>query len=204
MDLKDLYRDVILDHNKRPRNRGRIEPPAHEARGHNPLCGDQLTVYAALEGGVLKDVRFEGSGCRQDRPGMDINRHQTSTLRTRRILRAALMRFIIRCAGQRHRFESLVQQAFRAALHIDIQSQHEIAAVIRLSQHLTRHNLAATILHQLSLAANAVQMRVVLQFEAAAPDAISRAVVEQIALRMLVATGFNLFDCQRRPAADQV
>lgn len=63
MDLKDLYRDVILDHNKRPRNRGRIEPPAHEARGHNPLCGDQLTVYAALEGGVLKDVRFEGSGC---------------------------------------------------------------------------------------------------------------------------------------------
>ena len=63
MDLKDLYRDVILDHNKRPRNFGRLEPPAHAARGHNPLCGDQLTVYALLAGEVLSDVRFDGSGC---------------------------------------------------------------------------------------------------------------------------------------------
>jgi nitrogen fixation NifU-like protein len=63
MDLKDLYRDVILDHNKRPRNFGRLEPPAHEARGHNPLCGDQLTVYVTLEGDLVRDVRFDGSGC---------------------------------------------------------------------------------------------------------------------------------------------
>ncbi len=63
MDLKELYRDVILDHNKRPRNFGRLEPPAHPARGHNPLCGDQLTVYARLDGDVVSDVRFEGSGC---------------------------------------------------------------------------------------------------------------------------------------------
>jgi nitrogen fixation NifU-like protein len=63
MDLKELYRDVILDHNKRPRNHGRLEPPAHEARGHNPLCGDQLTVYASVDGNVLRDVRFEGTGC---------------------------------------------------------------------------------------------------------------------------------------------
>ena len=63
MDLKDLYRDVILDHNKRPRNFGRLAPPAQSARGHNPLCGDQLTVYAELEGGVLDEVRFEGTGC---------------------------------------------------------------------------------------------------------------------------------------------
>ncbi len=63
MDLKDLYRDVILDHNKRPRNFGRLAPPAQSARGHNPLCGDQLTVYAALRNDVLDDVRFEGTGC---------------------------------------------------------------------------------------------------------------------------------------------
>jgi nitrogen fixation protein NifU and related proteins len=63
MDLKDLYRDVILDHNKRPRNFGALAPPAREARGHNPLCGDQLTVHALIEDGVVKDVRFEGSGC---------------------------------------------------------------------------------------------------------------------------------------------
>lgn len=63
MDLKDLYRDVILDHNKRPRNFGVLAPPAHPARGHNPLCGDQLTVYAELDGDVIRDVRFEGKGC---------------------------------------------------------------------------------------------------------------------------------------------
>ncbi|MBS0375429.1 MAG: SUF system NifU family Fe-S cluster assembly protein [Proteobacteria bacterium] len=63
MDLKELYRDVILDHNKRPRNFGRLAPPAHFAHGHNPLCGDQLTVYATVDGEVVRDVAFEGSGC---------------------------------------------------------------------------------------------------------------------------------------------
>jgi nitrogen fixation NifU-like protein len=63
MDLKDLYRDVILDHNKRPRNFGTLDPPATSARGHNPLCGDQLTVYAMVDDGVIKELRFEGTGC---------------------------------------------------------------------------------------------------------------------------------------------
>ena len=63
MDLKELYRDVILDHNKRPRNFGQLAPPAHAARGHNPLCGDQLTVYTALDGDVVRDLKFDGSGC---------------------------------------------------------------------------------------------------------------------------------------------
>ena len=63
MELRELYRDVILDHNRRPRNFGRLEPPAHSARGHNPLCGDELTVYVALDGNVVRDLRFEGKGC---------------------------------------------------------------------------------------------------------------------------------------------
>jgi nitrogen fixation NifU-like protein len=63
MELGDLYRDVILDHNRRPRNFGSLPPPAHLAHGHNPLCGDRLTVYATLADGVLRDVGFEGSGC---------------------------------------------------------------------------------------------------------------------------------------------
>ena len=63
MDLKELYRDVILDHNKRPRNFGSLAPPAHSARGHNPLCGDQLTVYVTVDGDVIRDLRFDGSGC---------------------------------------------------------------------------------------------------------------------------------------------
>jgi nitrogen fixation protein NifU and related proteins len=63
MELQDLYRDLILDHNRHPRNFGRLEDPARHALGHNPLCGDQLTVFVQLDGDTLRDIRFEGSGC---------------------------------------------------------------------------------------------------------------------------------------------
>jgi nitrogen fixation NifU-like protein len=61
-DLRDLYQEVILDHGKRPRNFGSVEG-AQAARGHNPLCGDELTVYVTMDGDVVTDVHFEGSGC---------------------------------------------------------------------------------------------------------------------------------------------
>jgi nitrogen fixation protein NifU and related proteins len=63
MDLKDLYRDVILDHNKRPRNFGRLDPADARADGHNPLCGDRLSVFVKLDGDRVEDLRFEGKGC---------------------------------------------------------------------------------------------------------------------------------------------
>ena len=63
MDLKDLYRDVILDHNKRPRNFGTLDPADARADGHNPLCGDRLTVTVRLQGDRIEDIRFEGKGC---------------------------------------------------------------------------------------------------------------------------------------------
>lgn len=63
MDLKDLYQDIILDHNRAPRNFGKLEPHSHEAEGYNPLCGDQLTVYLMLDGDRITDVKFEGTGC---------------------------------------------------------------------------------------------------------------------------------------------
>src|SRR6267378_7909308 len=63
MDLKELYRDVILDHNRHPRNFGRIEPADAYADGHNPLCGDRLTVFLRMNGDRVEDVRFEGKGC---------------------------------------------------------------------------------------------------------------------------------------------
>ena len=63
MELTDLYRDLILDHNRKPRNFGRLGEPANHAQGHNPLCGDQLTVFVRLDGQRVADIRFEGSGC---------------------------------------------------------------------------------------------------------------------------------------------
>jgi nitrogen fixation protein NifU and related proteins len=63
MDLKDLYREVVLDHNRSPRNFGRLEPADAEAHGHNPLCGDRLHLTLRLAGDRLADLRFEGQGC---------------------------------------------------------------------------------------------------------------------------------------------
>ena len=63
MDLKELYRDVILDHNKRPRNFGTLEAADAHADGHNPLCGDRLTVFLKMDGDRVDDIRFEGKGC---------------------------------------------------------------------------------------------------------------------------------------------
>jgi nitrogen fixation NifU-like protein len=62
--VSELYQSVILDHNKTPRNYGRLDgAAARHAKGHNPLCGDQVTVWLELEGDVVKEVRFEGQGC---------------------------------------------------------------------------------------------------------------------------------------------
>ncbi len=62
-ELSELYQQVILDHNKKPRNYRRLETANRSADGHNPLCGDQLTVYLQLDEGVVKEVSFVGSGC---------------------------------------------------------------------------------------------------------------------------------------------
>jgi nitrogen fixation NifU-like protein len=61
-DLQDLYQEVILDHNRRPRN-FRVLDQGRKAEGYNPLCGDRLTVYLRVEDGVIKDATFQGSGC---------------------------------------------------------------------------------------------------------------------------------------------
>jgi nitrogen fixation NifU-like protein len=62
-DLSDLYQEVILDHNRRPRNFGALADPSSYAQGHNPLCGDKLTVYLRTDGPTVTGVQFEGSGC---------------------------------------------------------------------------------------------------------------------------------------------
>ncbi|MEX2660851.1 MAG: SUF system NifU family Fe-S cluster assembly protein [Vicinamibacterales bacterium] len=61
--LNELYQEVILDHNKRPRNFRTIEQASHHAEGHNPLCGDRLSLYVQVAGDRIDDVAFQGSGC---------------------------------------------------------------------------------------------------------------------------------------------
>jgi nitrogen fixation NifU-like protein len=62
-ELSELYQAVILDHNKKPRNFHKLEAANRSAEGYNPLCGDHLNVYLELEGDLVKDISFEGSGC---------------------------------------------------------------------------------------------------------------------------------------------
>jgi nitrogen fixation NifU-like protein len=62
-ELSELYQQVILDHNKKPRNFHKLENANRKADGYNPLCGDQLSVYLHVEGDQVQDVSFEGSGC---------------------------------------------------------------------------------------------------------------------------------------------
>lgn len=61
--LRELYQEVIFDHNKNPRNFGEIDPVTHSADGHNPLCGDELTVFLNVENETVVDVSFKGQGC---------------------------------------------------------------------------------------------------------------------------------------------
>ncbi len=63
MDLRELYQDIILDHGRHPRNFRALEHPTHTAKGHNPLCGDRVTVYLKMAGDRIEDVSFEGRGC---------------------------------------------------------------------------------------------------------------------------------------------
>jgi nitrogen fixation NifU-like protein len=62
-DLSELYQEVILDHNRRPRNFHTLADASHSAEGYNPLCGDRLTLYLKVSGDTIEDVSFQGAGC---------------------------------------------------------------------------------------------------------------------------------------------
>ena len=63
MESRELYQDIILDHGRKPRNFHGMEHPSHFAHGHNPLCGDRVTVFLEIDGDKIKNVSFEGRGC---------------------------------------------------------------------------------------------------------------------------------------------
>ena len=79
MDLfRDLYQQLIIDHNQNPRNFRTIESPSHSAEGKNPLCGDQLSIFIFEDGGIIKDISFIGDGCAISKASGSI---MTSTLK---------------------------------------------------------------------------------------------------------------------------
>ena len=91
-DLNDLYQEVILDHNKRPRNFRSIEGASHHADGYNPLCGDKLSLTVQVDGDQIADVAFVGSGCAISKASASI---MTDTLKGKSLaeVRALFERF---------------------------------------------------------------------------------------------------------------
>jgi nitrogen fixation protein NifU and related proteins len=81
-DLNDLYQQVILDHSKSPRNYSKLEGANRTAQGHNPLCGDHVTMYLHVDGNTVKDISWQGSGCAISRASASI---LTSTLKGRTV-----------------------------------------------------------------------------------------------------------------------
>ena len=62
-ELRDLYQEVILEHSKKPRNYGVLEPASHKAEGYNPLCGDHYTIFVNMKDGGISEISFQGPGC---------------------------------------------------------------------------------------------------------------------------------------------
>jgi nitrogen fixation NifU-like protein len=87
-ELKELYQQVILDHNKSPRNFREIENATQQAEGYNPLCGDRLDVYLIIEDGIVKDVSFKGEGCAISKASASV---MTSLLKGKKIEEAEKM-----------------------------------------------------------------------------------------------------------------
>jgi len=71
-DLNDLYQEVILDHSKSPRNYSKLPGANRSAQGHNPICGDHVTMYLNVDGNVVKDISWQGSGCAISRASASI------------------------------------------------------------------------------------------------------------------------------------
>ena len=83
MDIyKDLYQQLIIDHNQNPRNFSKLENASHSADGHNPLCGDEITISLIEKDGIIKDIAFMGSGCAISKASASI---MTSTLKGMKI-----------------------------------------------------------------------------------------------------------------------
>ncbi len=81
-DPRELYQQVILEHNRKPRNFGKLEPCTHHADGHNPLCGDRLELYLLVQDGVVVDVKFQGQGCAIDTASASL---MTTTIKGKRV-----------------------------------------------------------------------------------------------------------------------
>jgi nitrogen fixation NifU-like protein len=141
-DPKSLYQEVILDHNKKPRNYGELAQPSHRAEGHNPLCGDHLTVMLNLEGETITAIAFQGESCA--------------------ICKASASMMTTNVKGKSRQFAETLIQQFRdmSTGHIDVEKQDHLLGRLTVFAGVrdlpTRVKCAILPWHTLHAALNAV------------------------------------------------
>ena len=119
MDLRELYQEVILDHNKNPKNFRELVHPTHTSEGYNPLCGDRIHVSVELEGNIIKDVGFMGSGCAISKASASV----MTTLIKGRSIKEAEEIF--------HRFQSLITSDLNSPVDLDQVGKLAVFAGVR-------------------------------------------------------------------------
>jgi nitrogen fixation NifU-like protein len=141
-DLRDLYQEVILDHNKRPRNFGELEKAHRHADGYNPLCGDRLAVYVNLDGEVITDVSFLGSGCAISKASASL---MTDAVKGKTLGEAQQL------------FEQFHRMVTESETPVDIGSLGKLAVLAGVRAYPTRVKCASLAWHTLRAAFNDVQ-----------------------------------------------
>ncbi len=137
MDLKDLYQDIIVDHNRSPRNFRRLADASHHAEGFNPLCGDKLNLYLDIDdSGRIRDIGFEGSGCAIS------------------IASASLMTDAIKGATEKeaHRFFEAMHDMLTGDAAADVEMLGKLAAVAGVRAFPSRVKCASLCWHTLNAA----------------------------------------------------
>ena len=124
-DLRDLYQEVILDHNKRPRNFGQLKEPERSAEGYNPLCGDKLIVHLGLKGDVICEIAFTGSGCAISKASASLMTESVKgkTLAEVRTLSGRFQEMVTAAYPARVKCAVLAWRTLRAAIEAD----HKVA-----------------------------------------------------------------------------
>lgn len=136
-DLRELYQEVILDHNKRPRNFGELEGADRHADGYNPLCGDRLAVYVNLDGDVITDVSFLGSGCAISKASASL---MTDAVKGKTLSEAQQL------------FEQFHRMVTESEMPVDVDSLGKLAVLAGVRDYPTRVKCASLAWHTLRAA----------------------------------------------------
>jgi nitrogen fixation NifU-like protein len=144
-ELRELYQEVILDHNRRPRNFGKLEGADRHADGYNPLCGDKLAVYVKLAGDVITDVSFLGSGCAISKASASL---MTDAVKGRTLAEAQQL------------FERFHHMITESEMPADVESFGKLAVLAGVRDYPTRVKCASLAWHTLRAAFDDVHEQV--------------------------------------------